>query len=181
MSDVTEVIGYYYSRLPFLPIPNSIYITPQDDVRAQNLYYAAHQHSAMLRSQGGYSIYGMHAPGTDYIFVAGNAPASTSVHEAVHNMGVHSEAATRAITNMLMMRASMNLGLFSRPIQFTEESIPAPQSTNILRNMGLVNPNGGPTELLRLSPIGIQPGPIQTYSEHPPEWYLEYHPELVSQ
>lgn len=181
MSELSDSIAWYFSRLPFLPIPSGIYVTPNDDVRGMDLYASVHRLRAEQRDQYKWSIYGMHRPGTDYIFLAGNAPETTAVHEAIHNMGVHSELLTRVLTEVWAARAKHSLGLLQREVKFREIPIPPSQSESVLRGMGLVNPEGGTTDLVLLVPEGAVPSrtaPSSTLSTVP-DWYLVYHPELI--
>ena len=120
MALTQDQIESLFTRLPMVRPPENIYELANADVSAQRLYDATHQLTAAVRdAEADYHVLGMHLMGTKWITLAGDAPESTVVHEAVHRMGVRSEPATYAITRGLMARAKFNLGLRMRPVHYT--------------------------------------------------------------
>jgi hypothetical protein len=127
MALTKEEIEALYSRVPLLRVPQTIYQLENVEVGADQLYDAAHKlNRATRHSAGGWRIFGFTKIGTDFITLAGNAPPTTPLHEAIHGMGLASEPATYAVTRFAMARARLNLGLFRRPVRYTQvEPTPA--------------------------------------------------------
>ena len=147
-----EQIQDLYSRIPMLPRPKHIFALSNAEIGAERLFEISHSLNAATRrmDQERYSILGMHVAGTEFITLSGDSGESTVVHEAVHNMGVRSEAATRAITRGLMARAKFNLGLARRPVTYREEPVDGAQRESFLASMHLSNPTGQPVNLVHL-------------------------------
>lgn len=133
-----EEIEGLYSRIPFLRPPKSIYQLRNSQVEADKLFDATHNLNRIARDVAGrWRIFGMTRLGGDSIFLAGNAPPSTVVHEGVHFNGVASEPLTYAISRALMARAQLNLGLRHRAVHYEQVPVSPAERDSYLRAMRL--------------------------------------------
>ncbi len=141
-----EEIESFYSRVPLLlKPPPTVLVIKNATIGAERLYQAAHTLNAER-----WHIFGLHRMGTDTIVVAGDAGASTPVHEAVHFNGVRSEFATRLITRLLQARMNFNLGILRAPVHYHEEPLGPDETARILHDLNLSNPTGGNVQMVRL-------------------------------
>jgi len=84
-----------------------------------------------------YKILGIHQTGTPFVLLAGDAPESTAIHEAVHYAGVSSEPLTRVITRGLQLRASTSLGILRRDVRYDEAQVTQAETAAFLQSMRL--------------------------------------------
>ena len=144
-----EGIEDLYSRVPVVRPPKVIYYLKGAYVEADRLYDATHSYNAALQ-QAAYTVYGMQVWDTPYIMVAGNAPPTTPLHEAIHYSGVKNEAMTRRLTAFLMARSNLNLGLRRRQVHYMETPVDPAMRERILHDLHLSNPSGENFDLVRL-------------------------------
>lgn len=152
MAVTQEEIESVYSRIPVLRPPSSVFVLRNAEIGAERLFEMTHSLNVASRqlSHERLRILGMTPMGSGFVTIAGDAGVQTVVHEAIHNMGVRNEMATRAITRGLMARSNWNLGLLTKPVHYAVAPVDAGERDGFLRAMHLSNPTGGEVQLIHL-------------------------------